>query len=178
MSEEPDRYSEALAAVCANVPRMVATGSGPVRRLHVSAGDVSVELEWEVAEGVSGNGAGPPPALAAEQPVAQAGDSELHYVPAPLVGTFYRSPDPGAPPFAEVGDFVEQGRQVGVLEVMKLMTSVEADCSGRVVEVLVDDAEPVEYGQSLLAIEPGGPGEGEGGAAEDPRGAGETTGSA
>jgi acetyl-CoA carboxylase biotin carboxyl carrier protein len=76
-------------------------------------------------------------------------------VRAPMVGTFYRSPAPGAPPFVEPGSRVAADTMVCIIEVMKLMNSIDAGVAGVVTHVLVDDAEPVEYGQPLIAIDPG-----------------------
>ena len=78
----------------------------------------------------------------------------LVLVRAPMVGTFYRSPEPGAPPFVEPGTRVEADTTVCIIEVMKLMNSIPAGCTGVVTHVLVESAEPVEYGQPLLAIDP------------------------
>jgi len=75
-------------------------------------------------------------------------------VRAPMVGTFYRAPSPGAPPFVEAGSRVEPGTVVGIIEVMKLMNQIEAGARGVVREVLVGNAEPVEHGQALILIEP------------------------
>jgi acetyl-CoA carboxylase biotin carboxyl carrier protein len=75
-------------------------------------------------------------------------------VRAPMVGTFYRAPSPGAPPFVEVGSAVAASTQVGIIEVMKLMNAIEAGASGVVREILAANAEPVEYGQPLMLIEP------------------------
>jgi acetyl-CoA carboxylase biotin carboxyl carrier protein len=75
-------------------------------------------------------------------------------VRSPMVGTFYRAPSPGAPPFVEAGSAVEPATQVGIIEVMKLMNAVEAGAHGVVKEVLVGNAEAVEYGQPLMLIEP------------------------
>jgi biotin carboxyl carrier protein len=75
-------------------------------------------------------------------------------VTAPMVGTFYRSPAPGAPPFVGVGSEVEEGSQVCILEVMKLMHSVAAGVRGVVAEICVDDATAVEFGDVLLRIRP------------------------
>jgi acetyl-CoA carboxylase biotin carboxyl carrier protein len=71
-----------------------------------------------------------------------------------MVGVFYRAPQPGAEPFVSEGDTVRPGQQVAIIEVMKLMVPVEADRAGRVVEILVDDASPVEHGQPLLLLAP------------------------
>jgi acetyl-CoA carboxylase biotin carboxyl carrier protein len=78
----------------------------------------------------------------------------LALVRAPMVGTFYRAPEPGAPPFVEPGTRVEPDTIVGIIEVMKLMNSIPAGCAGVVTNALVGNAEPVEYAQPLLAIDP------------------------
>jgi acetyl-CoA carboxylase biotin carboxyl carrier protein len=72
----------------------------------------------------------------------------------PMVGTFYRAPQPGAPPFVEVGQAVKRHSVVGIIEVMKLMNSITADVNGIVEEILVDDAAPVEAGQPVIVIRP------------------------
>lgn len=78
----------------------------------------------------------------------------LAVVAAPMVGTVYLSPEPGAPPFVAVGQPVEAGTQLCIVEVMKLMNSITADCKGVVSDILVDDAEAVEFGQALFVITP------------------------
>jgi len=75
-------------------------------------------------------------------------------IKSPMVGTFYRAPAPNAPPFVEVGDMVKPGQTVCIIEAMKLMNEISADIAGRVVEILVKNEEPVEYGQELFLIEP------------------------
>lgn len=72
----------------------------------------------------------------------------------PMVGTFYTSPEPGAPPFVESGQQVKQGQTVCIIEAMKLMNEIEAEYDGTIVKRLVDNAEPVEFGQALFLIEP------------------------
>ncbi|HEV2170787.1 MAG TPA: acetyl-CoA carboxylase biotin carboxyl carrier protein [Candidatus Binatus sp.] len=72
----------------------------------------------------------------------------------PMVGTFYRSPEPGAPPFVVVGQTVEPDTTVCIIEVMKLMNSIPAGTLGRVIDIVVDDAAPVESGQSLIVLAP------------------------
>ncbi len=72
----------------------------------------------------------------------------------PMVGTFYRAPSPEAPPFAEVGQTVEVGQVVCIIEAMKLMNEIKSEIRGKVVEVVVENAEPVEFGQALFVVEP------------------------
>jgi len=78
----------------------------------------------------------------------------LVLVRAPMVGTFYRAPEPGAAPFVQPGSRVEPDTTVCIIEVMKLMNSIAAGCAGVVRHVLVNDADPVEYGQALIGIDP------------------------
>jgi acetyl-CoA carboxylase biotin carboxyl carrier protein len=80
--------------------------------------------------------------------------SNLAEIVSPMVGTFYRAPAPDAPPYVEEGDRVSRGETICVIEAMKLMNELEADVSGTIVEVCVDNAEPVEYGQVLFRVEP------------------------
>jgi acetyl-CoA carboxylase biotin carboxyl carrier protein len=75
-----------------------------------------------------------------------------HTVKAPMVGTFYRSPNPGASPFVEIGQAVKEGEPVCIIEAMKLLNEIEADKSGVIKEILVENGEPVEYGQPLFVI--------------------------
>jgi acetyl-CoA carboxylase biotin carboxyl carrier protein len=89
----------------------------------------------------------PPPAAAAR--------SDLQAISAPMVGTFYRSPAPGDPPFVEVGSRISSGQPVCILEAMKLMNELESEISGEVVEILVENGTPVEFGQVLMRIKPG-----------------------
>ena len=73
----------------------------------------------------------------------------------PMVGTFYRSPSPDAPPFVNIGDVIEPGQVICIIEAMKLMNEIKSDVKGKIVDVPVDNAEPVEYGQVLFVVEPG-----------------------
>lgn len=75
-------------------------------------------------------------------------------IKSPMIGTFYRSPSPEKPPFINVGDEVQAGKTVCIIEAMKLFNEIESEVSGRIVKVLVDDATPVEYDQPLFLVEP------------------------
>jgi acetyl-CoA carboxylase biotin carboxyl carrier protein len=92
---------------------------------------------------------------AAPAPAAEA-SATGNYVPlkAPMIGTFYRSNSPEAPAFVQVGDLVEKGQVICIIEAMKLFNEIEAEQSGRVVKALVENASPVEYDQPLFLIEP------------------------
>ena len=81
-------------------------------------------------------------------------EEDLHPVSSPIVGTFYRAPNPDADPYVKVGDFVEQGQTLCIVEAMKLMNEIEADISGTVVKVLPENAQAVEYGESLFMVRP------------------------
>jgi acetyl-CoA carboxylase biotin carboxyl carrier protein len=81
---------------------------------------------------------------------------EQHLIKSPIVGTYYAAPNPGAPPFVNVGDVVEAGETVCIVEAMKLMNEIEADISGEVVQILVENGQPVEYGEPLFALRPAG----------------------
>ena len=91
------------------------------------------------------------PASAASPAAAEA-KQEGHVVKAPMVGTFYRSPSPDAKPFAETGQAVKQGDTICIIEAMKLMNEIECDATGVVKAILVENGQPVEYGQPLFII--------------------------
>lgn len=95
-----------------------------------------------------------PSASAPGGPVAAAAEENLHEVKSPIVGTFYESPSPGASPFVKVGDQVEVGQVLCIVEAMKLMNEIESDVAGEVVKRIATSGQPVEYGQPLFAIRP------------------------
>lgn len=139
------------------------TGIG---ELELSSGDRAVRISAAPSGG--GVWAAPPthavaapapapaaaPAAPSEAASAAAPASNLKAITSPMVGTFYRAPAPDADPFAEVGDSVEVGQTVCIIEAMKLMNEIESDHKGRVVQILVENAQPVEFGQKLFLIEP------------------------
>jgi acetyl-CoA carboxylase biotin carboxyl carrier protein len=91
-------------------------------------------------------------APAAAAPVAAEVEEALHEVKSPIVGTFYESPSPGSPAFVKVGDIVEIGQVLCIVEAMKLMNEIESDVAGEVVRRIAASGQPVEYGQPLFAI--------------------------
>jgi len=95
--------------------------------------------------------AAPVPAPAAAEAPAEAEES-LHIVKSPIVGTFYESSSPGAAAFVKVGDEVESGQVLCIVEAMKLMNEIESDAAGEVVKRMVTNGQPVEYGQPLFAL--------------------------
>lgn len=137
----------------------------------VSESNVS-ELEITEAEGkvriVKGGGAAvqalaapvmtavpalPAAAATAGAPAAEAAAPTGHVVKSPMVGTFYRSPSPGAKPFVEVGSQIKEGETICIIEAMKILNEIEADKSGTVTQILGENGKAVEYGQPLFVIE-------------------------
>lgn len=92
-----------------------------------------------------------PPAPAPAVPSEEEG---LHTVKSPIVGTFYESPSPGAPGFVKVGDTITLGQVLCIVEAMKLMNEIESDVAGEIVKILVNNGQPVEYGQPLFLVRP------------------------
>ncbi|NNF51239.1 MAG: acetyl-CoA carboxylase biotin carboxyl carrier protein [Gammaproteobacteria bacterium] len=95
----------------------------------------------------------PPPAPAATSDAESDGAASGQLLTAPMVGTFYRAPAPGSPPFVDIGKEVAVGDTVCIIEAMKMMNQIEADKAGRIKEILATDGEPVEFGQPLFVIE-------------------------
>jgi len=87
-------------------------------------------------------------------PVEAAPAEDLHVVKSPIVGTFYEAPSPGAPPFVKVGDTVEVGQVLCIVEAMKLLNEIESDVAGEIVKKLGSNGQPIEYGQELFSIRP------------------------
>jgi acetyl-CoA carboxylase biotin carboxyl carrier protein len=93
-------------------------------------------------------------AAPAPEPAAASEDASLHIVKSPIVGTFYESPSPGTPAFIKIGDTVESGQVLCIVEAMKLMNEIESDAAGEIVKRFVQNGQPVEYGQPLFALRP------------------------
>jgi len=88
------------------------------------------------------------------KPAEPAPEEGLHKVKSPIVGTFYEAPSPGAPPFVKVGDSVETGQVLCIVEAMKLLNEIECDMAGEIVKRLATNGQPIEYGQELFIIRP------------------------
>ncbi len=105
----------------------------------------------------------PPASLSTEEtanpvvpsgPVISEDENHLHFITSPMVGTFYRAPDPNSPPFVEIGEEVKKSQTLCIIEAMKLMNEIESDVDGIIAEIYVENGKPVEYGQRLFAIQP------------------------
>ncbi|SCF07490.1 acetyl-CoA carboxylase biotin carboxyl carrier protein [Micromonospora chokoriensis] len=145
-----------LETVEHSVLRLLSGFRDPPARLEITAGAVTVTAEWAAGEGVGGTVPAAPAAPAAparaatDVPDTPADDRLL--VRAPTVGVFYRAPQPGSPPFVQVGDQVAAGQQIGIVEAMKLMIPVTVDVPGAVLDVLVADGAAVEYDTPLVVL--------------------------
>ncbi len=140
--------------------------SGALRRIVVRSGDTEIEVEWQQPT-IRPDAIAPAlpvatPLVAAMAPPAdeqladpiEAVEENLIAIASPMVGTFYRAPSPDAEPYVSVGDMVRKDQPIGVVEAMKLFNPIVAECSGEVVEIVVKDAQPVEFGQQLMMVRP------------------------
>ncbi len=140
-----------------------------IAEFELERGDVKVKIKRAGAQTVVYARAEAPqpvavPVLAAAQaagsvaaapaPAEKAPEENLHMVKSPIVGTFYEAPSPGAPPFVKVGDMVEVGQVLCIVEAMKLLNEIESDVAGEIVKKLGSNGQPIEYGQELFAIRP------------------------
>ena len=130
--------------------------SGPFTKVRISRGEshVSERLAAGAVHAPALPTVEAQPAAAHEEVEADDRDSGLVPVVSPMVGTFYAASEPGADPFVKQGDRVNKGQVVCIVEAMKLMNEIEAEISGTVVRVLVENAQPVEYGQELFLVQP------------------------
>jgi acetyl-CoA carboxylase biotin carboxyl carrier protein len=128
------------------------SGHSAAPSVHATPGAV-VPMPIVAAPMVTTNaGAAPTPASPAAAPSSPAAEDNVHVVKSPIVGTFYESPSPGSPPFVKVGDKIETGQVLCIVEAMKLMNEIESDVTGEIVKKLVNNGQPVEYGQDLFAV--------------------------
>jgi acetyl-CoA carboxylase biotin carboxyl carrier protein len=126
--------------------------AGSARAARVAAAEAS---EPALSPGPDAPAATAAPETPAKAEAGKAAEADVHVVKSPIVGTFYASPSPGAEPFVTVGSRVEQGQVLCIIEAMKLMNEIEADVSGEIVELFVDNGHPVEYGEKLFGIRTG-----------------------
>ena len=138
-----------------------------ITEFSVQEGDLKVKISKNSNQNSTQIVASPPvvaqpvaaPAAAPSAPPAEVKEeaaepkSHLHEVRSPIVGTFYRAPGPDADPYVQVGDIVSKGDVLCIVEAMKLMNEVKAEFGGKIVEICVENAEPVEYGQPLFIME-------------------------
>ena len=131
----------------------VTEGDGKVRIVKASAA-AAQQVVYAAPQAAMPVAAAPAAAAAPVAPAADAAPAAPagHVVPAPMVGTFYRAPNPGAAPFVEVGQSVKEGDALCIIEAMKLLNEIEADKSGVIKEILIENGEPVEFGQPLFVI--------------------------
>ena len=94
------------------------------------------------------------PAPAAEPPVAVAPQKKFHEIKSPIVGTFYKAPAPDAAPFVEIGSMIQPGSVLCIVEAMKLMNEIESDVTGKVVKIMAQNGQAIEYGQTLFLVDP------------------------
>ena len=120
-----------------------------VQRFAVEAGDTRIEIERGIPSGIAVSAG----AVAPSEDGAVAEVENRHPIVAPLVGTIYRAGQPGADPFVKVGDVVEPGQTVVIVEAMKLMNQVQSDVKGTVSEILVEDGQWVEFEQVLIYLD-------------------------
>ena len=132
-----------------------------IAELEITEGEEKVRIARGGAVSVTPLAAGAAPIAAPASAAATAAPAtsvateaapEGHVVKSPMVGTFYRSPSPEAKPFVDVGSTIKAGETICVLEAMKLMNEIEADASGTIKAILVENGQPVEYGQALFVI--------------------------
>jgi acetyl-CoA carboxylase biotin carboxyl carrier protein len=140
-----------------------------IAEFELERGDVKVKIKRAGAQTVvythgelprpaAGTGAEPRPTPGAASPATpppapvETIAEDLHIVKSPIVGTLYESPSPGAPPFVKVGDMVEVGQVLCIVEAMKLLNEIESDVAGEIVKKMGSNGQPIEYGQELFAI--------------------------
>lgn len=129
----------------------VTEGDGKVRIVKTPQATASATYVAAPAP-VAAASAAPVATTTSAAPVAAEPVVSGHIVKAPMVGTFYRAPNPNSPPFVEVGASVKEGQSLCIIEAMKLLNEIEADKTGVIKEILVENGEPVEFGQPLFVI--------------------------
>jgi acetyl-CoA carboxylase biotin carboxyl carrier protein len=124
-------------------------GKGGISELDLTTGDVSIRLRGAVATSFAQHQQS---SSSQDRPVEPVAPDLGHVVTAPMIGTYYSAPSPGDDPFVRVGDEVEVGQVIGIIEAMKIMNEIVADKPGVVAEVMVENAQAVEYGSPLVRL--------------------------
>jgi acetyl-CoA carboxylase biotin carboxyl carrier protein len=144
--QEASSTQELIGAVRELIAMM---GTGGISELDLTSGGVSIRLR-----GGSLSASAPAPAATpnGEAGAASTAEDEGHVVTAPMIGTYYSAPSPGEDPFVQIGDEVEVGQVIGIIEAMKIMNEIVADKPGVVADILVENAQAVEYGSPLMRL--------------------------
>lgn len=137
-------YVEKLAKVLAD---------NSLTEISLENGDQAITLRKEVTGVIAAPAVAPAPQQAAAPAEKPAEVKKGKPLTSPMVGTFYKAPSPDAKPFVEIGQTVKEGDVVCIVEAMKLMNQIEAEVSGKIVEICVSDGQPVEFGQVLMYVE-------------------------
>jgi acetyl-CoA carboxylase biotin carboxyl carrier protein len=135
-----------------------------IAEIEIKEGEEAVRISRLPAGGVAAHALPPaqaaPVAAASSAPAAAAAESAApkpkpneHVITAPMVGTFYASPSPGAKAFVEIGDEIKVGQVLCIIEAMKMMNQIEADRAGRIASIMAHNGDPVEFGQPLFVVE-------------------------
>ena len=146
-----DEYLRILEAIQTGALQLLAGFPHQPSALRFQVGEVTIEAEWQASAAPI---VAAPVAAASEAGAAHADPPPRAVFRAPSVGVFYRSPEPGADPFVEVGDRVTAGQQIAIVEAMKLMIPVTAPTSGVITEILREDNEPVQFDEPLFSYSP------------------------
>jgi acetyl-CoA carboxylase biotin carboxyl carrier protein len=161
MSERPSHDGHAGNAtdhdhVAALVRQFIAMmQAGNIARLKLEHGDLRVSLQAHDLVGVAAAPVSGTVTVARQElrVVESALETGKHVIPAPMIGTFYEASAPGEPPFVRVGDRVEEGQTVGIIEAMKIMNEIASDRAGTVAAILVNNGQTVEYGTPLITLD-------------------------
>ena len=124
-----------------------------LQEFSIQEGDTKIKMSRRGTMGVPGEAAVTVAQTAPAAPIEEEAEDET-YITSPIVGTFYSAPSPEAKAFVKVGDRVEKGQTLGIVEAMKLMNEIESDYDGVVTDILVDNEQMVEYGQPMFVIKP------------------------
>jgi acetyl-CoA carboxylase biotin carboxyl carrier protein len=122
-------------------------------KVRIVKGGVAAPVAYTAAPAAAPVAAAPPPLAPAPAPAEPAAEPAGRFIKSPMVGTFYRSASPGAKPFVDVGDAVKEGEPVCIIEAMKIMNEIESDASGKIVRILCENGQAVEFGQPLFQVE-------------------------